>query len=409
MTDVAVVGGGVIGSAIAVWLIADGFNVTLFERDPQGQPASVGNAGILALPLISPLARPGVVVSVPRWLMDPLGPLAVRWRDLPALTPWFARFIAAARPHRVLAATEALAFLMKTVIADHAELARRGGLAGYMRRTGALHIYGSTISLRAGEVEWAERRHHGVEAHEVSADEVRAMVPALTGPFVKALLAPDHWTVSSPRAILDGLRARVRARGEIEGAAIDAIREDGDKLAVTGGGKPGRFDRVVVAGGVWSRDLVRKLGLNVTLETERGYNTTWSKPPVSIPLPVFFDDTFVASPLDDGLRVGGAVEFAAVDAPPNFARAAAMRRKMRRYVPDLPEEGGREWMGQRPSTPDSLPVIGPHPRDPRIVFAFGHGHLGLTFAAVTARHVSGLVAGRPRDPHLAPFGIERFQ
>jgi D-amino-acid dehydrogenase len=164
-----------------------------------------------------------------------------------------------------------------------------------------------------------------------------------------------------------------------------------------------------VAGGVWSRDLVRKLGLNVTLETERGYNTTWPKPPVVMPLPVFFDDSFVASPLDDGLRVGGAVEFAAVDAPPNFARAAAMRQKMRRYMPGLSDEGGREWMGQRPSTPDSLPVIGAHPNDPRIVFAFGHGHMGLTFSAVTARNVAGLVAGRPRDPHLAPFGIERFQ
>lgn len=409
MTDVAVIGGGVIGSAIAVWLIADGFSVTLFERDPDALPASTGNAGIIALPLISPLARPGVVLSVPRWMMDPLGPLAIRWRDLPGLTPWFTGFIAAARPHRVLAATEALSLLAKTTIADHMELARRGGLAGYMRRTGALHVYGSTSSLRAGEVEWAERRHHGVEAREVPADEVRAMVPALTGPFVKALLAPDHWTVSSPHAILDGLRARVRAGGEIEVATIESVREDGDKLAVTGGGKTGRFDRIVVAGGVWSRDLVRKLGLNVTLETERGYNTTWPEPPIVLPLPVFFDDSYVASPLDDGLRVGGAVEFAAVDAPPNFARAAAMRRNMRRYVPDLPDEGGREWMGQRPSTPDSLPVIGPHPRDPRIVFAFGHGHMGLTFSAVTARHVAGLVAGRPRDPHLAPFGIERFQ
>jgi D-amino-acid dehydrogenase len=166
----------------------------------------------------------------------------------------------------------------------------------------------------------------------------------------------------------------------------------------------------LVAGGVWSRDLVRGLGLSVHLETERGYNTTFKDPGFEIPVPLFFSaEGFVATPLQDGLRVGGAVELAAVDAPPNFARAAAMRRKARRYLPDLPETGGVEWMGRRPSTPDTLPVIGPHPRDPRILFAFGHGHLGLTLSAVTARLVAGLVAGRPRDRDLEAFGIERFQ
>ena len=126
-------------------------------------------------------------------------------------------------------------------------------------------------------------------------------------------------------------------------------------------------------------------------------------------MPVFFSQFgFVASPLADGLRVGGAVELARPDATPNYARAAAMRKIMRRYVPDLPETGGAEWMGRRPATPDSLPVIGRDPQDPRIVFAFGHGHLGLTLAGVTARHVAGLIAGRD-DPGLQPFGIERFQ
>src|SRR5690606_21173710 len=153
----------------------------------------------------------------------------------------------------------------------------------------------------------------------------------------------------------------------------------------------------------------RGLGLSVSLETERGYNTTWASPPVDIGLPVFFaEHGFVATPLADGLRVGGAVEMAAVDAPPNYARAAAMRRKMRRYVPDLPDAGGIEWMGRRPSTPASRPVVGAAPTAARSVFAFGHGHLGLTLSAATARHVAALVAGRP-DPLLAPFGIERFQ
>jgi D-amino-acid dehydrogenase len=214
--------------------------------------------------------------------------------------------------------------------------------------------------------------------------------------------------VASPLGILSGLRRRLADR--IHAAAVAAVRRDPVRpVIVTADGEEARFDRVVIAGGVWSRDLVRKLDLAVALEAERGYNTTFPGLALDLPLPVFFDDHgFCATPLADGLRVGGAVELAAVDAPPNFARAAAMRRKMRRYVPDLPEEGGVEWMGCRPGTPDSLPVIGADPKDSRIVYAFGHGHLGLTLSAVTARHVADILAGRG-DRNLAPFGIERFQ
>jgi D-amino-acid dehydrogenase len=188
------------------------------------------------------------------------------------------------------------------------------------------------------------------------------------------------------------------------------VRANGEGVAIVTADGAATFDRAVVAGGVWSRDLVTRLGLRVLLEAERGYNTTFPDPGFEIAMPVFLaNHGFVATPLSDGLRVGGAVELAAVEAPPNYARAAAMRTKLRRYMPDLPESGGREWMGCRPSTPDSLPVIGAHPKDPRIVFAFGHGHLGLTLSAVTARHVAALVAGRPRERNLEPFGIERFQ
>jgi D-amino-acid dehydrogenase len=216
--------------------------------------------------------------------------------------------------------------------------------------------------------------------------------------------------VTSPLAILEALRRRIGDADAFVKQEVVALQPENREISVmTGEGGDLPFDRVVIAGGVWSRSLVRGLGLKICLETERGYNTTFPKSPIDLPMPVFFSDHgFIASPLAVGLRVGGAVEMASPEAPPNYARAAAMRKVMRRYVPNLPEEGGVEWMGCRPSTPDSMPVIGPDPRDPRIVFAFGHGHLGLTLSAATARHVASLVAGRP-DPKLKPFGIERFQ
>ena len=411
MTSVAVIGGGLIGSAAAAWLLADGFEVTVFERDPDGRPASTGNAGVISLPEISPLARLGTLASVPGWMMDPLGPLSLRVRDLPSLTPWLARFALSARPSQVERSTAALGFLMKTALADHQELARRAGLATALRRTGALYLYDTDSGFASAMSEWKERARHGVDYREVPVADARAMVPALKGAFARALFTPESWTVSSPLEILRGLRAAVGARGRLATGAVEKLRPDADGVTVIAAdGKEQPFDRVVIAGGVWSRDLVRGLGLHVLLEAERGYNTTFPDPGFEIEMPVFATDHgFVATPLTDGLRVGGAVELAAVDAPPNYARAAAMRTKMRRYLPDLPETGGTEWMGCRPSTPDSLPVIGPHPKDPRIVFAFGHGHLGLTLSAVTARHVASLVGERPRERNLEPFGIERFQ
>jgi D-amino-acid dehydrogenase len=410
MATIAVVGGGIVGCATASWLIAEGHKVTVFERAPEARPASTGNAGLIALAEVSPLARPGIITKAPGWLLDPLGPLAVRLRDLPAMTPWLLRFVASARPERVEAAAEALSWLMSTALADHQELARRSGMSGHMRKTGALYITASESGYRAAKEEWDERVRHGVPMQELTAAEARKLVPALTGKFSKAFFAPESWTVTSPLAILEALRRRIGDADAFVKQEVIALHPESREISVMtaeGGDLP--FDRVVVAGGVWSRTLVRGLGLKICLETERGYNTTYPKSPIDLPMPVFFSDHgFIASPLAVGLRVGGAVEMASPDAPPNYKRAAAMRKVMRRYVPDLPEEGGVEWMGCRPSTPDSMPVIGRDPRDPRIVFAFGHGHLGLTLSAATARHVASLIAGRP-DQRLKPFGIERFQ
>jgi D-amino-acid dehydrogenase len=279
-----------------------------------------------------------------------------------------------------------------------------------MRRTGAFHIFDSERGFRAVENEWAERTRHGVDVRPATVDEVRRTVPALTGPFTHALFAPDYWLVTSPAAILAGLRRRIESQAEFVAAGVVSLRraEDGIVL-LDSDGTERRFEKVIVAAGIWSRDLVRELGLSVSLETERGYNTTFAARPFDLPVPVFFaEHGFVASELADGLRVGGGVELARPDAPPNFARAEAMIAKARRYFPDIPSSGGRQWMGRRPSTPDSLPVIGRHPEDSRIVFAFGHGHLGLTLSAVTARHVATLLGDRPPEPHLAAFGIERF-
>jgi D-amino-acid dehydrogenase len=411
MARIGIAGAGIIGCATAVHLIERGHDVTVFEKDIDGLPASVGNAGILAVPEIDPLARPDMILSAPKWLLDPLGPLTLRWQDLPALTPWLVNLLMAAMPAKVERSRAALLGLMRQALDAHEDLARMTGLSGHMKPTGALTIFDSEKAVddafrRASEN--AALLGHTVE--KLDAKQARARAPALEGNFAGGVFSAGYQTFLDPLALLRHLQAYIRQRATLVDAAVATVRQEaGGVTFLARGQTPATFDKAVISAGVWSRTLVRGLGLRVLLETERGYNTTFTNPQVTLDLPVFFaEHGFVATPLQNALRVGGAVELAKPDAPANFARAAAMRQKMRRYVPSLPETGGTEWMGRRPSTPDSVPVISLCPNDPRIALAFGHGHLGLTLSAITGRKIAELL-NSGGTPDLAPFSIQRFQ
>jgi len=411
MARIAVIGAGIVGAATATWLIGEGHEVTVYEADIDGLPTSSGNAALLALPEIAPIASPGILWSVPKWLLDPLGPLAVRWGDLPALTPWLIAFLMASTPRQEARTRLALTGLMETALADHEALGRKAGLADHLRQTGYISLHDSEASVNAALAEAGKvKAALGYDYERISPEQARKMVPQLEGPFAGAIHQPVYWMVSNPLTVLRRYQAFFRERGTLVTSRVQALRQTEAGIAVVSGNGEALFDKVVVSAGIWSRELVRGLGLKVKLETERGYNTTYGFTELgwNLSMPVGFGDHgFIASPLVDGLRVGGAVELAKPQTAPNFGRAKAMRTKMRRYVPSLPE-GGREWMGRRPSTPDSVPVISRHPQDERIVFAFGHGHLGLTLSAVTARRVADLIAGRD-TADLSPFDIARFQ
>lgn len=409
MSKIGVVGGGIIGSTIAARLIGHDHDVTLFEAEPNGLPASSGNAALIALPEIAPLASPGVFMSVPGWLLDPLGPLTLRWADLPALTPWLLAFLRSSTPSRGMGARQALASLMRTALQDHVALGKTVGLTDHLRQTGYLSVHDSEKSVdEALKEAQLVKTQLGYDFERLSTVEAQKLVPQLEGDFAGAVHQPVYWTVTNPLDVLRHYQRFVSHRCKSIAAKVSSVEPREDCVVVHAAEEEQRFDRIVIAAGVWSRELVRALGVKVLLEAERGYNTTFTDLDWNLPMPVgFADHGFIATPLVDGLRVGGAVELAKPDTPANYNRAKAMRTKMRRYVPSLPE-GGTEWMGRRPSTPDSLPVISRHPQDNRIVFAFGHGHLGLTLSAVTARLVANLIASPQTDPALAPFDIKRF-
>jgi D-amino-acid dehydrogenase len=280
-----------------------------------------------------------------------------------------------------------------------------------MKPTGALTIFDSEAALDAAfRHDQETARLLGFTVERLDASTARGRVPALEGAFAGGVFSSGYQTFPDPLKLLRDLQHHVRRHGTLVEAGVEAVQPGAEGITlVADTGERHVFDKVVIAAGVWSRTLVRRLGLKVLLETERGYNTTFTNPPVTLEMPVFFaEHGFVATPLDNALRIGGAVELARPEAPPNYARAAAMRRKMRRYVPALPESGGKEWMGRRPSTPDSVPVISLHPGDPRIAMAFGHGHLGLTLSAVTGAKIAALLS-KGSGTDLQPFSIGRFQ
>jgi D-amino-acid dehydrogenase len=410
--DVLVIGAGIVGVAISLRLRQEGREVLLIDRECVAAQASRGNAGALAFSNVLPLASPGILRRAPRWLMDPLGPLAIRPRYLPRLLPWLFRFWRASRRDRVRAGTAAQAALMDLSAVETPLLLAAAGASHMLRSDGVLHLYESEAELRASQPGWQARAEHGIAFTPLHGPQAIAeLQPGLSPSLVAATFVPGWKTVSDPLRVTEALAGEFERRGgRIRRADAVALAPGLDGVKVhTRDGAALVARSVVIAAGAWSHRLARTLSEHIPLETERGYNTTLPVDAFDLKRQLSFDGHgFVVTPLACGVRVGGAVEFAGLDAPPNFARAAAMLGLAKRFMPGLRTEGGREWMGFRPSLPDSLPAIGRAAADERVVYAFGHGHLGLTQAAATARLVADIIAGRPPPLDLAPFRPQRF-
>ncbi len=410
--DVLVIGAGIVGVAAALRLRELGRDVLLVDREHVAAQASRGNAGALAFSDVLPLASEGVLRQAPRWLLDPLGPLAIRPRYLLRLAPWLYRFWRACRPECVRAGIAAQAALMTLSAAETPSLLQSAGAGDMLRSDGNLHLYESEAELAATRAGWQARTNHGIAFTHLHGERAIAeLQPGLSREIVAATFVPGWQSVSDPLQVTEALaRHFERLGGRLRRADVMALAPGTDGVtAQLRDGPPVVATRVVVAAGAWSHHLARTLGQRIPLETERGYNTTLPAGAFDLKRQLTFGGHgFVVTSLRSGIRVGGAVEFGGLDAPPNFARSEAMLAVAKRFMPGLRVEGGTQWMGFRPSLPDSLPAIGPAAADARVTYAFGHGHLGLTQAAATARLVADIVAGRPPPLDLRPFSAQRF-
>ncbi|WP_185983429.1 NAD(P)/FAD-dependent oxidoreductase [Aureimonas mangrovi] len=409
--EVVVIGGGVIGVSCAHLLAEEGAKVVLVERGEIACGASFGNAGAFAFSDIMPLASPGIMRKAPRWLIDPLGPLSVRPAYLPKIAPWLWRFWRASAPQACGRSTSAQAALMRLARSETQRLIETAGLTSMLRSDGNLELYESAEELAASMPGWQAREEEGIEFRQLSGEEIAELQPGLSPRFTHATFVPGWQSIADPsdytRALWESAR-RLGAglmSGEVRG--LEAEPDHAKVLLSDGSSIRGRY--AVVACGAWSRPLAAALGDHVPLDTERGYNTTLPGEAFDLKRQLTFaGHGFVVTRLTSGIRIGGAVEFAGLDLPPNFERSDAMLRKAKSFLPALRTEGGHRWMGFRPSLPDSLPVIGRSSASARVIHAFGHGHLGLTQSAATARLVADLVADRPPAIDLSPFRASRF-
>ena len=409
MTDCLVVGAGIIGICCGLELLKRGKSVLILDENPPGSMTSSGNAGGFGITEVMPIASPGVIRRVPGWLFDPYGPLAIRWSHLPAMTPWLWRFHRQSTTANMTANAQALRDLLAPCMDDTRTLLRQAGLTGMLTEDGALTVYPTPESFENNLLEWRVKREHGVEAERVDRLAIHDLEPNLRN-VDSGWFTPAWCNVRNPLSLATKLAGFFQASGGLirREKVVDFTMDQGRVTSLsTSDGTGYRADQYIVAAGIWSKSLCRRLGERVLIESERGYNTTLPDPGLEIGREIIFgEEKFVASTIDSQLRIGGAAEFAATDSPPDYRRSDRLLQIAHRYLPGLNGEGRQNWMGQRPSTPDSLPVICSSNRTNNVLYAFGHGHLGLTMAATTARLIGDLSDGTGTGP--APCHIDRY-
>lgn len=410
---IAIVGAGLVGAACALALAEDGHRVTLFDPDPPGAGTSLGNAGGIVTGAVVPTATPEVLRALPSYVLDRNSPAVLRLRHaLPAL-PWLWRFIRAGRPAEVARIAAALQPLVAAGLLAHRRLAGLSGADNMITGEGWLKVYATEAEFAATAPDRRLMDRAGVRYQVLDQADVTALEPGLNPDLARiGLHQPDSGFVRFPRGLAQSYAEAAAKRGatHLRQRVRAVARRPGGVTVQTEAG-PQDFDRLVIAAGAWSATLARQLGDRVSLDTERGYHLGFGpetaellRRPVGLP-----GLSMVLSPMQGGLRLVSGDELAGLTAPPNYRRIRALVPGAHRALPALRDRPPvTEWMGYRPSTPDSLPVIGVSPRGPEVLHAFGHGHLGLTLSAITALMVADAVAGRPARCDPAPYSISRF-
>ncbi|MGI2923358.1 NAD(P)/FAD-dependent oxidoreductase [Vibrio diabolicus] len=412
---VAVVGAGVVGLCTALEAQRHGFQVTLLDKGLPGEGASFGNAGYLATELIDPLATKKTLAAAPRMWMDPKGPLALPWKYLPQALPWLARFVRSASSARVEANRQALYQLNQAAVPAWQRCLADIGAEEYLVPSGYLLVWESENKLDEAKTHAAYLAQWGIESVLLQGAQLREKEPELAETVSHALFFPNACQVKDPYLLSKQLFAVFQARGGcFEQTEVSEILPQENAVGVVTATSQNKFEHVVLCTGAWGKPLLEQTGISVPLEAERGYHLTietadMETPPLQHPIGSA-ERKFVMSPLASGLRVVGITEIGGLRLPEFARRFNVLRHHSRQLLPRLnnPALKVSEWMGHRPTLADSLPVIDQHPRHPRLLFAFGNQHLGLTQAAISAELVISLLRQVEPEFDVKPYRVDRF-
>lgn len=408
---VIVLGAGVAGLATALPLVRAGCAVTVIDPLPPAGGSSFGNAGLLSPDTSIPVALPGMLRKVPGWLTDPLGPLAIRPAYLPRAMPWLLRWIRAGRMDRVLAISDAMRALHGGTFEAWRDLLGAGGFSEFVRQSGQVQVWDQPEETPAAALERELRARQGIPTQVLGADDLRQMFPGIARHVSRGVLIPGNGNTVNPGRMVQRLGELFRAEGGeiLAERALKLIPREGGSWMVMTNIANHEAGTVVVAGGAWSRGLLDPLGVRIPLETERGYHLMLPDPSVMPGSPILYKSrSFSVTPMEQGLRAAGTVEIAGLDAAPNERRAEQLLRHVKTLFPDLQGGTPRLWMGHRPSTPDSLPVLGPVAGRPGLHLCLGHGHFGMTGGPPSGKLVSDLILGAAPRIDAAPYSAKRF-
>jgi D-amino-acid dehydrogenase len=405
---IIVIGAGIIGVSTALWLLRDGFDVTLIDREGPAAGTSYGNAGILASGSIVPVSVPGLLRKAPKMMLSPNQPLFLKWRYLPRLAPFLRKYIRQAKNVDHIAS--GLHELLHDSVDQHHALARDTPAAAYLHNDDWIYGYKDHAAYLADGYGWAIRKQHGVPFEEMTTQDLAAHDPALESRFGFGVRLLRHGRISDPGAYVAALMDDFCQKGGTfqQATITDIVVEDGTCIGIKTDKGQLTADQYVLTLGAWSGPLAQKLGITVPLESERGYHIEYVNPSVHLKSTVMVaSGKFAMNSMNGRLRCAGVVEFAGLDAPASTAPFALLKRQVKDLFPDLTYDRIDEWMGHRPSTPDSLPIIGHAPNARNVLLGYGHQHVGLTGGPKTGRWLAQLASGRLPNTDLGAFSPDR--
>jgi len=409
-SSIGVIGAGIQGVCISLCLIKKGFEVTLIDReDPGKESASYGNAGHFSPYASVPINRPDILVDVPTMLLSSTGPLALKWNYVPKMIPWFIKFIKNCSKKNMLHTTKYMHQILDLALPAYDELFEDINVSELVESKGIIYFW-TNKDLKSRELEINMRKELGVKQQLLTPHEIHDLEPHIKQIYHGGVLYPNARHTRNPKKVLLKLfDLFIKKGGHFEKQNVQSVSFTTDnKPVIKTNLNFYNFDKAVIACGAFSKKITDQLGEKIPLDTERGYHVHFKGHDHLLTRPVIFlNRGFGITPMEQGLRVVGTVEFGGLDNPVSKKRILNLVNNAKYLFPELTEHHD-EWLGFRPTLPDFLPVMGPSKNYKNLFYSFGHHHLGWTLGAISGKIVSGMIAGENTNLDLSAYNSTRF-